>query len=75
MPFIEFVCTGCGLVTFSSFDLTDRPHLSCSSGIGSWIETEPDDGYEQCSVCHQIAFRNGVCENCGYGENAQGENP
>jgi len=38
MPFQEFTCSGCNLSTISSFDLTDKPHLDCSSGIGHWVE-------------------------------------
>ena len=49
MPFQEFTCTGCNLSTISSFDLTDRPHLDCPGGVGSWLSSEQsgqtDDGH------------------------------
>ena len=63
-------CVNCGTMTDggeSTYVTMEWCH--CDNQVFDFGFEEPE-GYEQCSVCHKIAYRNGVCESCGFGESS-----
>ena len=63
MPFLEYKCSGCNLVTISGFNLTDKKHLDCSGGIGYWFEYDscPDNRHDYYTAFLNYLF----CPYCG----------
>ena len=63
MPFLEYKCSGCNLVTISGFDLTDKKHLDCSGGVGYWVEYDscPDNRHDYYTAFLNYLF----CPYCG----------
>lgn len=50
----EFTCDGCGLSTWSMFDVSGKPHIECIQGTGHWQKPAEQTSYSAYTVAVNV---------------------